>query len=261
MSTAPETTDTHPDATGTDARATRDSTHGTAGPHDVTPTTYRPRVPRWAFLPFIIVAVTHVIALALDAAWLAAPTKLALMPLLAFAVLVGARGLRSTGPIALLITAILLSWLGDGAGTFMPFLPTLPMMLLFFGLAHVAYILVMWRHGSVRPVTWRSLVFIAWWGGMLWLVGPHAGDLLVPLAIYGALLALTATAALRCVPAVAIGGLFFLTSDSLLAVMLFVPGTSSPWLDAGVMATYTLGQGLIAAGLLATFRRRARIEG
>lgn len=248
MSIAPDT-----------AEHQRDPAERLATGGDPTAPRRRPRVPRWAFLPFIALSIVHVVAVATGADALAAPTKLALMPLLAFAVLVGARGLRSTGPIALLITAILLSWLGDGAGTFAPFLPTLPTMLLFFGLAHVVYILVMWRHGSVRPIPWSALIFALWWGVMVWLVGPHTGDLFIAVAVYGAFLALTATVAFRCVPAVAIGGLAFLTSDTLLAIMLFMPAATSSWLDATVMATYTFGQGFIAAGLLATFRRRARI--
>lgn len=218
-----------------------------------------PRVPRWAFLPFIAVAAVHVIALASGAVAIAGPTKLLLMPLLAFAVLVGARGLRSSAPVVILIAAILLSWIGDGAGVFLPFLPTLPMMLLFFGLAHVAYMILFWRHipQRARLPLWAAL-FVVWWGAMMAIIFPHAGALAIAVACYGVVLGATATLATRCNRAVIIGALFFLTSDSLLAFKLFIAGFDSPWTSAAVMFTYCIGQGLIAAGALAALRARQR---
>ncbi|MDR2293861.1 MAG: lysoplasmalogenase [Microbacterium sp.] len=214
------------------------------------------RVPRWAFLPFITLSAVHVVALAFHNDALAAPTKLGLMPLLAFAVLVGARGLRATAPIALLLTAILFSWLGDGAGTFVPFLPTLPMMLAFFGIAHLAYIALFWRHLRVRKFPLAAALLIVWWAAMVIVVAPAAKELAVAIAAYGVVLGLTAAFATRCSPMVLVGALFFLASDTILAFMLFLPDLTPPITDAAVMFTYTLGQGLIAAGALATLRRR-----
>ncbi|MCD2499071.1 lysoplasmalogenase family protein [Microbacterium nymphoidis] len=214
------------------------------------------RVPRWAFLPFIALSTVHVIALAFHNDALAAPTKLGLMPLLAFAVLVGARGLRATAPIALLLTAILFSWLGDGAGTFVPFLPTLPMMLAFFGIAHLAYIALFWRHLRVRKFPLAAALLVVWWAAMVIVIAPAAKELAVAVAAYGIVLGLTAAFATRCSPMVLVGALFFLASDTILAFMLFLPDLTPPITDAAVMFTYTLGQGLIAAGALATLRRR-----
>ncbi|HTH06157.1 MAG TPA: hypothetical protein VL916_09810, partial [Ilumatobacteraceae bacterium] len=89
------------------------------------------------FVPYIAVSIVHVSALAVGSDAVAAPTKLALMPLLGLAVVWGAWGSRWTPTHTLLVVALVLSWLGDGAGTFVPWLPTVPMMLLFFGLAHL----------------------------------------------------------------------------------------------------------------------------
>ncbi|WP_433674307.1 lysoplasmalogenase family protein [Microbacterium gorillae] len=214
------------------------------------------RVPRWAFLPFIALSAVHVIALAFHNDAVAAPTKLGLMPLLAFAVLVGARGLRATAPIALLLAAILLSWLGDGAGVFVPFLPTLPMMLAFFGIAHLAYIALFWRHLRIRKFPLAAALLIVWWAAMVIVIAPAAKELAVAVAAYGVVLGLTAAFATRCSPMVLVGALFFLASDTILAFMLFLPDLTPPITDAAVMFTYTLGQGLIAAGALAAFRRR-----
>ena len=212
--------------------------------------------PRWAFVPFIVISIVHVAALALGADALAAPTKLALMPALALAVVIGARGLSATAPVTLLLVAIGSSWLGDGAGTFVPFLPTLPMMLAFFGIAHLAYIVLLTRHIATRGWSRWALVFVAWWVAMLVVIGPHSDGLIVALALYGIVLGLTAASATRCSATILVGGLFFLASDTILAFRLFLPDAMPDWTRPAVMVTYCLGQGLIAAGVLATLRGR-----
>ncbi|MCW4459747.1 lysoplasmalogenase [Microbacterium sp. MPKO10] len=208
----------------------------------------------WSLLPYALMAVTHVAALAASSP-LAAPTKLFLMPLLLLPVAVHARRLRSPGARVLLVVAIVLSWLGDAAGAFFPFAPELPMMLLFFGLAHVAYMVLFGRHARVRRVPLWALVYAAWWGAMMLMLFPHVGGLLIAVACYGLVLGGTAALSARCTPVVAIGGAFFLLSDSLLAFRLFLPAAMPPWTSPAVMATYALGQGLIVAGVLWTLSR------
>ena len=66
----------------------------------------------------------------------------------------------------------------------------------------------------------------------------------------------TAVAASRCNPLVIWGSVFFLASDSVLAFRLFVPEAMPDWTSPLVMATYCLGQGLIAAGVVAEVRTR-----
>lgn len=215
------------------------------------------RIPWWAFLPYLLLSAVHVVALAVGAASVAAPTKIGLMPLLAFAVVMCARGVRATAGLTLLLVAILLSWLGDSVGSLLPFLPQLPAMLVFFGIAHLAYMLLFWRHLAIRRVAVWALVYALWWIAMVVFVAPHAGDLAVAVAIYGVVLAGTAVLATRATRIVAIGAAFFLASDSLLAFLLFLPDAPG-WLDPAVMTTYTLGQGLIAAGAVVLLRRGAR---
>lgn len=209
----------------------------------------------WAFLPYILTSVVHVTALALHSP-LGPPTKLALMPLLALPVLVVASRLRPRVTIALLLTAILFSWLGDGAGTFFPVDDELPLMLAFFGLAHIAYIVLFWRYLRVKKFPWWALVYAAWWVAMLAIVGPHAGSLFFAVAAYGLVLGGTAALAARCHPVVAWGGAFFLLSDTILALRLFLPTGLPHWTSPAVMLTYTLGQGLIVAGALLTLRHK-----
>ena len=209
-----------------------------------------------AFLPYIAVALLHVVLLATDSP-LAAPTKLLLMPLLAVPILASARRLTPRSTLILLLAAVFFSWLGDGAGTFFPGGPELPLMLLFFGIAHVAYILLFARHLSVRRVPWWALVYAGWWVAMIAVLGPHTGDLLIAVALYGLVLGGTAAFSARCHPVIAVGGAFFLASDTILAFRLFLPDSLPSWSSPAVMLTYTIGQGLIVGGALLTLRKRS----
>ena len=51
------------------------------------------------------------------------------------------------------------------------------------------------------------------------------------------------------------GTALFLVSDSLLAIQTFLLPRPRPLLESAVMATYTVGQGLIAAGVAGATRR------
>ena len=207
------------------------------------------------FIPFTLVSLAHVWALAAGAHDAADPTKLMLMPFLALGVVWGAN--RSwTSAHTLLVTAIALSWIGDGAGPLLPWLPTVPMMLVFFGLAHLCYIWLFWRTLPVRRVPLWAAVYIVWYVALLAVLWPSLGALLVPVALYGVILGATAVGATRCHPLIAWGGAFFLASDSVLAFRLFTPDSAPDWTSPLIMATYCLGQGLIAAGVL--FAARAR---
>ncbi|MDP3951566.1 lysoplasmalogenase family protein [Microbacterium sp.] len=209
----------------------------------------------WAFLPYIAMSIVHVVTLALQSD-IAPPTKLWLMPLLAVPVIVSLR-LRPVLAIGLLLAAIIFSWLGDGAGAFFPAGPELPLMLLFFGLAHIAYIVVFVRVLSVRRMPWWALVYAAWWIAMIITLGPHTGALLPAVAAYGLVLGGTAAFAARCHPLIATGGVFFLLSDTVLAFRLFLADVMPQWTSPLVMLTYTLGQGLIVAGALVALRKRS----
>ena len=208
------------------------------------------------FIPYIALSIVHVTALAVGSDAIAAPTKLTLMPLLALAVIWGSRGRRWSPVATLLLVAIGLSWLGDGAATFFPWAPTVPVMLLWFGLAHVCYIVLFLRVLARRRLPARSAVFAVWWIVLLAVLAPHLGGLLIPVALYGLVLGGTAAAASRCHNLIAWGSVFFLASDSVLAFRLFMPDAMPDWTSPLVMLTYTLGQGLMAAGALITVRAR-----
>ncbi|WP_311244429.1 lysoplasmalogenase [Microbacterium sp. WCS2018Hpa-23] len=214
-----------------------------------------PAPPLWAFIPYIMVSAIHVVLLALESP-AAGPSKLLLMPLVAIPVLVSMRAIRSRAALALLFAAIVFSWLGDSVGALFPDAPEVPLMLLFFGIAHLAYIALFIRHLRVRRMPWWALIYAVWWIAMLFFLGPQTGGLLVAVAVYGLVLGATAAFSTRCHPLVAVGGAFFLASDTLLALRLFLPESLPAWSNPAVMATYTIGQGLIIAGALIALRKR-----
>lgn len=213
-----------------------------------------------AYLPYALIAVAHV-ALLLAQNSLARPTKLMLMPLLGIAAVWASARIRPwpRGAMLLLLFAVLASWLGDGAAQFFPGLPELPMMLLCFGIAHIAYMLLFWRARGIarqRRLSRWSAVYALWWITLVAMLAQRLGDLLVPVMIYGLVLGGTAALASRCGPVVAWGGAWFLASDTILAFLLFMPEATPRWLDGGVMASYTLGQGLIAYGVVRALAQR-----
>lgn len=208
-----------------------------------------------AWAPYALISAVHVTALGTQST-LAAPTKMALMPLLAIPVLVEARRIRPRVVLTLLLAALLLSWLGDEAGVFFATMPELPLMLLFFGLAHLAYIALFARHLRIRRLPWWTLVYGAWWVAMLAALGPHVGPLIIGVAGYGIVLAGTAAMAARCGPTITTGGALFLLSDSILAFRLFLPDTMPDWTSPAVMLAYAIGQGLLIAGSLAATRKQ-----
>lgn len=230
---------------------------------DATPTVRAPErtsaCPRWwwGFALFALVSAVHVGALVADAEPIVYPTKLILMPALALAALWALRGTGRRTVTVWLLAAIALSWLGDGAGFFFPFAPTLPMMLLCFGLAHIAYMVLFLRHGS-KPIPPWTAAYALWWTAMLAVLWPHLGPLQLAVAIYGLVLGGTAALSARGGAITAVGGAFFLTSDTILAMRLFLPDEIAALFDGGwVMLTYTIGQGLIAWGIV----RRVRTGG
>ncbi|MHA7987002.1 lysoplasmalogenase [Rathayibacter sp. CAU 1779] len=206
------------------------------------------------FAPYAIVSVIDVIGSAIGDPSLAAAVKPLLMPLLAipFLWLVGRRSVRVSvvGGIALLF-----AWLGDIASDF-------TVMLAFFLCMQVAYIVLFaWPARMRRPRVW-SVVYAVWWLGLVALIGPNAGSMLVPVAVYGLALGAMAVFATGTNAIAAVGSAVFLVSDSILGIAHFVSVLAFHGHDAVVMLTYTVGQVLIVLGVVRVVRTRtaARIE-
>ncbi|WP_168197169.1 lysoplasmalogenase [Agromyces laixinhei] len=215
------------------------------------------RSPVFAFAPYLALSVVHLVLLYIGPAWSVTATKAMLMPLLALAVVlcvrpVGSRDRRA--PASLLLAAIALSWGGDvllsfpGDGWFAAGLVS-------FLLAHVAYIVLFLRMPRVRrhPPAW-SYAYWAWMIVVLGLLLPHAGSLAVPLVLYAAAIGMMAVCASLHTRWIALGGAFFIASDSVLALGRFLPGYEFVAHDFVVMSTYLAAQGLIAWGAVAAIR-------
>jgi uncharacterized membrane protein YhhN len=201
-------------------------------------------------------------------------TKPLLMPLLgtAFATSLGDRGLHGGGRLrGGTVAAQTLSGVGDLAllGKSEPaFLGGLGA---FFG-AHVAYTAAF--TDAARPTSDRSAMtgvkaaaatFALAGPVMAWAAGRKSSTLRLPVLAYAGILSSMFAASTRLDPAipasarrtVVAGTALFLASDSILGVREFVLSEKRPLTDAVVMATYTGGQALIAAGVSQAVRSRA----
>lgn len=212
----------------------------------------------WGFVPYMVLSLVHVASLAIDVVAVAEPSKLLLMPALALALLWGGTHSGYRAGSVLLLVAILSSWLGDGAGSFFPFAPTLPLMLLFFAVGHLCYMRAFWQYLSFRGLPRWALAYALWWVVLLVYLWPRAGGLALAVAAYGLVLGGTAVLATRCHRVIICGSVLFLASDTILAFRIFALELMPAWTSPLVMLTYTLGQGLIIAGALITLRTRSR---
>jgi len=201
-------------------------------------------------------------------------TKPLLMPLLgtAFATSLGDRGLHGGGRLrGGTVVAQALSGVGDiallgkGEPAFLGGLGA------FFG-AHIAYTAAFTDaarppsdHSSMTGVHAAAATFALVGPAMAWAAGQKSSTLRLPVLAYAGILSAMFAASTRLDPSipasarntVVAGTTLFLASDSILGMREFVLPEKSPLTDAAVMATYTAGQGLIAAGVSQAVRSRA----
>lgn len=212
----------------------------------------------WAFAPYALVGVLHLIGLFTGSAALSGSTKWMLMPLLLVALLAALPRRRSEiavwGGLG-----ILFSWAGDvllgspgefgfvlGLGGFM--------------VAHAIYLVLFLRPLRTRTPPPLALFYIAWWVALILILAPHLGSLLIPVALYGLVLGASAAFALGTNPVTAAGGLLFAISDTILAFKMFHPDFGLWQADFVIMFFYITGQGLIIAGAVAHARRAANAD-
>lgn len=231
--------------------------------HPRTRPAFADRTRWWGFGLYALVSAIHIVSGVVGPDVIVFPTKLMLMPALAIAALWALRGSfdtsTATRAASVLFVALAFSWLGDGAGFFFPFLDDeLPVMLLCFGLAHLAYILLFLRFLPRRPVPRWTLIYVVWWVLMVAVLWPSLGTLAIAVALYGLVLGGTAVAATRGGAITTAGGAFFLASDTILALRLFLPDQTDLLAGPWVMLTYTIGQGLLAYGIVRLLREEPR---
>lgn len=207
------------------------------------------------FVPYLLVAVIHLYSKLASAEDVDTFTKPLLMPVLLIGVLFALPAWRSR--IALLLAiALAFSWLGDVSLLYsgnVGFLTGLG----FFLLAHIAYLVLLTGTLRERRPHLSMVVYAVWWLGLVLLLAPHLGVLLVPVAVYGLVLGAMAAWALLGNLWVAVGGALFLVSDTLLGLNRFLPGFHFPEVDFTIMLTYIAGQALIAWGAVVFARSRS----
>lgn len=182
-------------------------------------------------------------------------TKLWLMPalLIGFVLALSSLGMRPVAVLVLGSLGVLLSWAGDSllaSPGDLGFLLGLGAFLL----AHVTYLVLFARPLRERALPRSAAVYLVWWVALLVVVGPSVGVLLVPVAVYGLVLAVSTGFALGTNPTTAVGALAFLASDTLLSFKLFVPGWEFYPIDAIIMTLYCAGQLLIVVGAVSRAR-------
>jgi uncharacterized membrane protein YhhN len=199
---------------------------------------------------YVVVATLNVASHLLGWPVLATVTKPLLMPLLLAVLVSSLGGLRGRLARAVAV-GLVASWLGDlalmgeGEGWFLAGLGA------FLG-AQVAYSTGFWPFGRTGPLRRRPLLavpYAAWWGTLLALLAADLDELLVPVAVYGAVLVTMAALATGVHRRTAVGAALFVASDSLIALTR-LGSYAVPEPDALIMATYTLGQALLVLGVI-----------
>ncbi|MBX3093904.1 MAG: lysoplasmalogenase [Cryobacterium sp.] len=202
------------------------------------------------FAPYVLISVVYLVAQYLGDDAVTDFAKPLLMPVLLVGFLFAVPRVRSE--LAILATlALVLSWLGDvtlGSVGEIWFLVGLG----FFLLAHVAYVVLFLRALRTGPLSRWALVYVVWWLGLVIVLWPHLGNLLIPVAIYGLVLGAMGAIGLSCNRWIAFGGALFVISDSLLGLNRFHPDFELWQVHTLIMLTYIAAQGLIAYGAVRT---------
>jgi uncharacterized membrane protein YhhN len=215
--------------------------------------------PRYAFITFFLLAIADTwLSYAGDGS-LRYVTKPLLMPLLMVGYYLSIP--KPLGIFArLILFGLLFSWLGD---VFLMFEDPKGLFfiagLLCFLTTHLLYIryFMLTRSGSESFFRKRPLLFLAvlaYTIELMYVLWPHLGGMKIPVLAYGIIISLMLGAALwqygkldsRTAWTFILGALFFVASDSMLAVNKF----RQPFAGSGllIMGTYVLAQYLIVRG-------------
>ncbi len=154
--------------------------------------------------------------------------------------------------------ALAFSWLGDVLLMFDSFDKNFFLFgLIAFLIAHIFYIIFFKKiqSGERLKLKWPLIVpVLVYYGGLMYLLNPHLGEMLWAVRVYGFIISVMFLLALHALfiknkeagKLMVIGALFFVASDSVLAINRFY----QPFEYAGIitMLTYGLAQLLITLG-------------
>lgn len=212
------------------------------------------------FLPlFIVLVILDIITGSLQNESLRHFTKpLILLSLFVYFAINGRSLARSI--YILMLLALFFSWLGDSFLMYDAISPNYFMLgLVSFLTAHILYCVVFLKrwNKSASSTYWLVLITLMLYGSVLFIqLKDKLGELLIPVIIYVSAILLMAITAYRrkkmvtseSFTLVFIGALFFIASDSILAVNKFV--NAFPYSHILVMGTYAAAQYLIMKGIL-----------
>ena len=159
-----------------------------------------------------------------------------------------------------MLAALFFSWLGDVMLMYEHISPMYFMLGLgAFLMAHIMYMTVFLKRWNTRPGTsfWLVVVVLILYGCFLfWQLKDDLGNLLIPVVLYVLIILAMAVASFgrkgmvtpKSFTMVFLGALFFIASDSVLAINKFID--SVPYAHILVMGTYATAQYLITKGIL-----------
>lgn len=211
---------------------------------------------------FALVAVAHLVFLAVGATQPATVTQIAAMPILAIAL--WRSGVR-TRLTRWMLLGLGFSFLGDTVPRFLTGDGAFMAMLGEFLLAQVAYIVAfapLWRESIAgRGGRVWLLPYAAVFAGLVLACLPGAGGLAPAVVVYGLLLVTMAVLSSGVDRLTWMGGALFFASDAIIALNRFADWwpVSGAAQDILVMTTYLAGQALLVVGVLRheSFFRRA----
>jgi len=207
---------------------------------------------------FVALVLVHLGLQLAGADSLAAASQWLLMPALAATVWFATRSPRPR-LVRLVLVALGFSWLGDAAPDLADGDTAFLVMVGFFLCAQVTYAVAFWpyRRQSVARRPLLVVPYVIVFAVLVALCAGNAGALLPAVVVYGLCLATMAVLATGLGRLTALGGAIFLVSDALIALGAFTTWYDPPVQGFWVMLTYTVGQALLAAGVLRVARAEA----
>lgn len=202
---------------------------------------------------FVVLVLVHLVAQLTGPEGFERVSQWLLMPALAAVVLTATRWPRGR-LVTWVLVALGFSWLGDLVPSLVGEDAAFLVMVGFFLLAQTAYVVAFAPSVRASIVYRRPVLLVPYAAVLVALVAlcaPGADSLLVPVAVYGGVLTAMAVLSTGLGRVAGIGGAVFLVSDALIALEAFVPSWELAGQGFWVMLTYSVGQGLIAAAVVA----------
>lgn len=196
---------------------------------------------------------SHVLPVGDGAFTLTRVTQWLLMPSLALLLWASTQSAASR-LVRLVLLALFFSWLGDFLPGFMgggdaSFLTMVGGFLL-AQITYIAAFLPFRERSFLRTNRVAVFAYVLAFVALLYMCAPGAGGLIIPVVVYGALLATMAVLASGLGRIGALGGALFFISDAMIAIEAFAPASALPSSGLLVMTTYIAAQALLVAAVL-----------